>query len=73
MPYLTPPLLHKVLARPPNAVAALKDAMMRKVPPRLAMMKVRSPIQPLASTATIYHHPPTQAKQAVGGMGKLFA
>ena len=28
----------KVLARPPNAVSALKDAMMLKVPPRLAML-----------------------------------
>jgi len=28
----------KVLARPPNAVSALKDAMMMKVPPRLAML-----------------------------------
>jgi len=28
-----------VLARPPNAVAALKSAMMQKVPPRLAKLK----------------------------------
>ena len=30
-----------VLARPPNAVAALKDAMMRKVPVRLAKLKAK--------------------------------
>ena len=30
-----------VLARPPNAVAALKDEMMRRVPPRLAALKVK--------------------------------
>ena len=30
-----------VLARPPNAVSALKDAMMRKVPVRLAKLKAK--------------------------------
>ena len=29
----------KVLARPPNAVSKLKDTMMKKVPPRLAVLK----------------------------------
>ncbi|GMH61756.1 hypothetical protein TL16_g10143 [Triparma laevis f. inornata] len=31
----------KVLARPPNAVSKLKDAMMKKVPPRLAKLKAK--------------------------------
>ena len=31
----------KVLARPPSAVAALKDEMVKKVPPRLAALKVK--------------------------------
>jgi len=31
----------RVLARPPNAVSALKDEMMRKVPPRIAAMKLK--------------------------------
>ena len=31
----------KVMARPPNAVAALKDEMMRKVPTRLATLKLK--------------------------------
>ena len=30
-----------VLARPPNAVSALKDEMMRKVPVRLAALKAK--------------------------------
>jgi hypothetical protein len=31
----------KVLARPPNAVAAMKDEMMKKVPTRLAALKIK--------------------------------
>jgi hypothetical protein len=31
----------KVLARPPNAVSALKDQMMKKVPPKMALMKAK--------------------------------
>lgn len=36
-----------VLARPPNAVAALKDEMMRRVPPRLAALKAKQALNAL--------------------------
>ncbi len=31
----------KVLARPPNAVSALKDEMMKRVPSRMAVVKMK--------------------------------
>lgn len=34
-----------VLARPPNAVAALKDAMMKNVPPRMMAMKAKQAVK----------------------------
>ena len=34
-----------VLARPPNAVAAMKDEMMKKVPPRLLSMKAKKAVK----------------------------
>lgn len=32
----------KVLARPPNAVSALKDEMMKRVPPKMVLMKAKN-------------------------------
>ena len=34
-----------VLARPPNAVAALKEEMMKKVPPRLMASKAKTALK----------------------------